>query len=182
MYFKKFWRLVIGPNRDFNLEQRIFHAFSFIGLIAVAYNIPFNISIGLPGSAVLAAGLFVVQAFLYYISRFKGFGKASLLILWVLLHAMFVINYFINEGLNGPTLLLMLLAIFFVIAVSEPKMYAFWLALNLILVSGLMLFDYYNPNYVWYIGGVLCVIAIMAFYFLHVRLGSNSRFQPAKAE
>jgi MFS family permease len=45
-----------------------------------------------------------------------------------------------------------------------------------------LVFDYYNPNYVWYIGGVLCVIAIMAFYFLHVRLGSKPKFQPAKVE
>jgi MFS family permease len=43
-----------------------------------------------------------------------------------------------------------------------------------------LVFDYYNPNYVWYIGGVLCVIAILAFFFLHARLGSNPRFQPAK--
>ncbi len=45
-----------------------------------------------------------------------------------------------------------------------------------------LIFDNYNPNYVWYIGGVLCVIAIFAFYFLHVRLGSKPRFQPAKTE
>jgi MFS family permease len=45
-----------------------------------------------------------------------------------------------------------------------------------------LIFDNYNPNYVWYIGGVLCVIAIFAFYFLHVRLGSKPMFQPAKAE
>ncbi len=31
--------------------------------------------------------------------------------------------------------------------------------------------DNYNPNYIWYIGGVLCVVAIMAFLFLQLRLG-----------
>lgn len=45
-----------------------------------------------------------------------------------------------------------------------------------------LIFDNYNPNYVWYIGGVLCVIAIIAFYFLHLRLGSRSKFQPANAD
>jgi MFS family permease len=45
-----------------------------------------------------------------------------------------------------------------------------------------LIFDYYNPNYVWYIGGVLCVIAILAFYVLHVQLGSKPKFQPAKKE
>ena len=45
-----------------------------------------------------------------------------------------------------------------------------------------LVFDNYNPNYVWYIGGVLCVVAMLAFYFLHIRLGSKPKFQPAKAD
>jgi MFS family permease len=57
---------------------------------------------------------------------------------------------------------------------AVPSMIGPWTA-------GLVM-DNYNPNYVWYIGGVLCVVAIMAFFFLHVRLGSQSKFQPAKAD
>ncbi len=45
-----------------------------------------------------------------------------------------------------------------------------------------LIFDNYDPNYVWYIGGVLCVFAILAFFLLHLRLGSKQKFQPAKAE
>jgi MFS family permease len=45
-----------------------------------------------------------------------------------------------------------------------------------------LVFDNYNPNYVWYISGLLCVIAILAFYFLHLRLGSREQFQAAKTE
>jgi MFS family permease len=45
-----------------------------------------------------------------------------------------------------------------------------------------LIMDNYNPNYIWYIGGVLCVVAIMAFLFLQVRLGSREQFQPAKTE
>jgi MFS family permease len=57
---------------------------------------------------------------------------------------------------------------------AVPSMIGPWAA-------GLVM-DNYNPNYIWYIGGVLCVVAILAFYFLHVRLGSREQFQPAKAE
>ncbi len=46
--------------------------------------------------------------------------------------------------------------------------------------AGLVM-DNYNPNYVWYIGGVLCVVAIIAFLFLQTRLGSREQFQPAKS-
>jgi MFS family permease len=47
--------------------------------------------------------------------------------------------------------------------------------------AGLIL-DNYNPNYVWHIGGMLCALAAVGFYALHLRLGSQSRFAPAKAE
>jgi MFS family permease len=40
-----------------------------------------------------------------------------------------------------------------------------------------LVFDYYNPNYVWYIGGMLCIVAIMAFFFLHFRLGAREQFK-----
>lgn len=40
-----------------------------------------------------------------------------------------------------------------------------------------MIIDNYNPNYVWYIGGALCVVAMLAFYVLHLKLGARKRFQ-----
>ncbi|PKO11738.1 MAG: hypothetical protein CVU39_27810 [Chloroflexi bacterium HGW-Chloroflexi-10] len=42
--------------------------------------------------------------------------------------------------------------------------------------------DNYNPNLLWYIGGVLCALSALAFYSLHIRLGNQKRFQPAPVE
>jgi len=38
--------------------------------------------------------------------------------------------------------------------------------------------DNYNPNLVWYIGGALCGLSVLAYYGLHLRLGSKSEFAP----
>jgi MFS family permease len=43
-----------------------------------------------------------------------------------------------------------------------------------------LVFDYMEPNYVWYISSVLCVVAILAFVYLHRRLGAREKFQPAE--
>lgn len=43
-----------------------------------------------------------------------------------------------------------------------------------------LIFDNMNPNYVWYISIVLCLIAMLAFYLLQVRLGGREQFQRAK--
>ena len=42
-----------------------------------------------------------------------------------------------------------------------------------------LIMDNYNPNWVWYAGGILCAVAMTAFYGLHLRLGARERFQPA---
>lgn len=42
--------------------------------------------------------------------------------------------------------------------------------------------DHYNPNLLWYIGGLLCTVAVLAYFDLHRRLGAKPQFAPAKDE
>jgi MFS family permease len=36
--------------------------------------------------------------------------------------------------------------------------------------------DHFNPNLLWYAGGVLCLLSALGFFALHLRLGSQKRF------
>lgn len=38
--------------------------------------------------------------------------------------------------------------------------------------------DNYNPNLLWYIGGLLCGLSVIAYYALHLRLGAKPEFAP----
>ncbi len=42
--------------------------------------------------------------------------------------------------------------------------------------------DNFNPNLVWYLGGILCLVAALGFYVLHLWLGRQTRFVEAVAE
>jgi MFS family permease len=42
------------------------------------------------------------------------------------------------------------------------------------------LLDNYNPNLLWYIGGILCIISAFGFYALHIRLGTRGEFAPVQ--
>jgi MFS family permease len=42
--------------------------------------------------------------------------------------------------------------------------------------------DHYNPNLLWYLGGAICGLSVLAFYFLHLRLGQRQEFAPAREE
>jgi MFS family permease len=44
--------------------------------------------------------------------------------------------------------------------------------------AGLIL-DHYDPNLLWYLGGLLCIGSAMSFYALHLWLGRQPRFVPA---
>ncbi len=41
-----------------------------------------------------------------------------------------------------------------------------------------VILDNYDPNLLWYIGGVLCAISAVSFYALHAHLGKQERFAP----
>jgi len=45
-----------------------------------------------------------------------------------------------------------------------------------------IIMDNYNPNLVWYIGGVICIISGIGYYALHLRLGGQKRFTPMPLE
>jgi MFS family permease len=42
--------------------------------------------------------------------------------------------------------------------------------------------DNYDPNLLWYLGGMLCAVSAMSFYALHLWLGRQKRFVPALVE
>lgn len=42
--------------------------------------------------------------------------------------------------------------------------------------------DNYNPDLLWYIGGALCALSVLAYYALHLRLGGKPEFAPAREE
>src|SRR5687768_4382751 len=42
--------------------------------------------------------------------------------------------------------------------------------------------DNYNPNLLWYIGGALCALSVLAYYALHLRLGTKQEFAAVKEE
>jgi MFS family permease len=42
--------------------------------------------------------------------------------------------------------------------------------------------DNYNPNLLWYLGGALCGLSVLAYYFLHLRLGAGEKFAPAQED
>lgn len=45
-----------------------------------------------------------------------------------------------------------------------------------------LIIDHYNPDLLWYVGGILCSVSALGFYALHLWLGNQQRFLPARVE
>lgn len=45
-----------------------------------------------------------------------------------------------------------------------------------------MIMDNYNPNWVWYAGGIILAVATIGFYGLHLKLHNLPRFAPVKPQ
>jgi two-component system sensor histidine kinase/response regulator len=142
----RLWLKIIGPAEVFSLQARIFHSISFIILVALIYNIPFNYLIDLPRIALESFLLMVVISLLYYNSRVRGNVSVSITLTLFFANLFFAVNFFINSGVNGPTDLFFLLTLLISIAIARVEQYKVWISINLLLMMGLHLAQYYNPD------------------------------------
>ena len=96
--------------------------------------------------------ILVIVAFLvgilYYLSRFKGLSRLSATLFQVALNMALVINYYYNSGIDGPNHIIFLVAFFISAATAPIKQYYIWLSLNILLLSGIMMVEYTNPDFI----------------------------------
>jgi len=135
-------------KKDFTMESRIFHTVCKISIAVLIFNIFFDLYIGLPFAAILMLLVCVCVCYFYYISRFRNKQNLSIALFGGLSNLLFIINYYLNSGVEGPTILIFVLSIFMNIAIAPKKQYAFWISLNLIVVSALLIIDYCYPGLV----------------------------------
>lgn len=120
--------------------------------------------------------LMMVTATFFYMIGFTMYGFVNTIPLFIL--AMVIVT--IGEMVGMPTSNVLAASFapedmrarymaVFGLTWTVPSMIGPWAA-------GLVM-DNYDPRYIWYIGGMLSVIAMLAFYFLHLRLGMRKQFQ-----
>jgi two-component system, sensor histidine kinase and response regulator len=142
------WRWLTGPMAVFDLTSRIFHSICLLILIALAYNIPFNYYVGLRAIALLSTISCLIFIGVYYLSRFKNKKNPALLIFCITGTLLFVINFFLNSGINGPTDLFFVLTMVVMIAVVPVKYYWPLVTSNLTIVLVLHYIQFAYPDWV----------------------------------
>lgn len=138
----------IGPVEDTPLRTRIFHEVSLIALIGLLLAISVNLFIDVPGAtlAMLMTWSFVLA--LYLLSRYARKHQLSIILFSSGISVLMAVNYFVNSGIQGPTLILYLLALVFTLAMTPLRPFVRWMAMNVGIVGTLLLFEYYREDLV----------------------------------
>jgi len=64
----------------------------------------------------------------------------------IAINILLIVNFKYNSGINGPTLLIFLLSYFLIISIVPQKQYWFWITLNLVIVTILLVSEYEYPG------------------------------------
>lgn len=137
-----------GSDAAFSLEARIYHSICIVAFIALAYNVPFNYFVGLPRVAFVSLVALIGFAWLYYMSRFRREFTYSVVGMGILGNVFFAVVYFLNSGIDGPTLILFAL-FFYLLSSTAPKKQQWpWLLVNISFVAGICVTQYYYPSLV----------------------------------
>ncbi|WP_316812386.1 HAMP domain-containing sensor histidine kinase [Pedobacter heparinus] len=137
---------LIGKKTSFTLEGRIFHSVCLIALMGLAVCIPFNASMQLFRLSLLMMGIFLAVLTIYYFSRFRNKTSAGIVILSVINNLLLIVNYYYNSGVNGPSTVVFALSFLITVSIVPKKHFWIWLPLNIVIVLGLLSFEFRNPE------------------------------------
>ena len=143
-----FFQRLTRPGMDFPLTVRIYHSVLLICIAALLYNVPLNLYVGLPWIALASAVTLALVIFLYYLSRYTHYTTISRFIFCLLGNSLFLVNFFLNSGIDGPTGYFFLVLLVVMVAIVPINEYWYWVGSNLALVFSLHFLQYHHPKWV----------------------------------
>ncbi len=194
---KNLFSTAIGETEAFSLRKRIYHAASIIALLWLPFAFGVNLIISLPGVSIALTGVWIFFLILYLMSRYWNLSNLSLILFAIGCTTFVCINYFINSGLLGPSLILFILSVVLVLAVMPTRQFLIWLLINVLIVTSIVIFEYrneeiieitYSGRYDYFIDmlstyiAVVCVIGAVLFFLVrNYNHEKNKAIQASKA-
>lgn len=170
---------LIGSTADTSLQARIFHEVGVIAMIGLPLAILVNTFINVPWVNLALAATWMVTTTTYIYSRYFGRLRISFILFSAGTGLLMAFNYFINSGINGPTLILYILSLVFTLSVMPTRQYLFWMLLNVGVVGSLLLVEYYHSGLIkvtyvkrsdlfidtatTYVSVVICIGAVLSY-------------------
>lgn len=137
---------LVGHQDSATIQVRIFNEVSLITMVALIFALAVNLITRIPYVSLTLFFTLALVTVLYINARFYTNIRSSAIIFCLALNLVLILNFFINSGSNGPTLLLFILSFFFTLAIMPKKQYPFWILLNVLTVIVLLTIEYKFPS------------------------------------
>lgn len=170
---------LVGDQVKATMESRIFNEVSLITIASLIVSLVVNLFTQVPYVSLILSFTLVLVTGLYISARFYNNLKSSAPIFCLGLNLILVVNFFINSGSNGPTLLLFVVSFFLSLTIMPKKQYPFWISLNVLSVVALLVMEYMYPAQVGnsyrsrssvfldltftYLGSVACILVVLSY-------------------
>jgi len=180
---KSLFERFIGNVVENTLEERIFHYVCLVSIAALVLASVFSYGIGLPKLAFVHGSVCILVTVIYYFSRFKNKSNITIILYIILNNALFVTNYYLNSGIDGPTLMLFILSMFTLIAIAPKQHIWIWISINLTEVFILLFLQYrfvkgslytYEDKFSRYLDMAVSYPIIILFIYIVTRYIRNS--------
>lgn len=143
---RAYWNFLIGDDKYFSLESRVFHSFSIIVLLICTLEVLINITINFYESAIICLVTFFVHGSIFFLSRIRNNLRVAILLTGFECNIFLGITYFINGGAKGPIMLFFISTLFLMSSISKVKQVKFWVLLNVFTAVSIGIIEYYFPQ------------------------------------
>ncbi|WP_209330047.1 sensor histidine kinase [Lunatimonas salinarum] len=130
------------------MEKQIFNSMLFIiAIYLVAMGI-LNVFLNQPGLTLISFFTLVPLACVYYLVRIKNRYRLSLYLFGGLSYPLIAANFFLNDGILGPTSYIFILMNVVLISIAPLKMISGWTAVNIVFFVVLYYIGTYHSDWI----------------------------------
>lgn len=171
---------ILHPKGDYSIEKYIFQVISLMTIIILCTFMLVDTIADIPLPPYLLEVLLVLQFIFLFLSQVQRIYSYIINLYILIGFIALAINYYLNAGINGPTLILFFMTFQLALSVTERKWYPFWMILHIIIPIGCIIVESrypsliqgrYRSTRVQYIDmGTCFIIAILYIYLVTTRI------------
>lgn len=148
MNLRRIKEIIYGVEPEFDLKQIVFHKICFIATLGLTIGLALSIYIRQWDVAVMVVLAQLVLTLCYWFSRIMRLFKVAWVLFVITSYVLFILNYFLNSGLDGTTLVMSFMTLSILFAGTESKYHWRWTLVHGIVFGGLVLMElFYGKDF-----------------------------------
>lgn len=147
---KFYLKHLLNPGGDYSIEKYIFQVISIMTIAILCIFMLVDTIADIPLPPYLLESLLVLQFVFLFLSQVQRIYSYIINLYIFIGFVALAINYRLNAGINGPTLILFFMTFQLALSVTERKWYPIWMVLHILVPISCIIAENYYP---WLVTG-----------------------------